>query len=74
MSEVKSDPQSESAAQRSWSSEENRATVSSYLTMLKKELRGEPYNKTEERRKLQRLLNGRSERAIEKNTRTSAQS
>lgn len=66
MSEVKSDPQSESAAQRSWSSEENRATVSSYLAMLKKELRGEPYNKTEEGRKLQRLLNGRSEGAIER--------
>jgi hypothetical protein len=42
------------------------ATVADYLEMLDAELRGAPYNKTEHRRRLQRLLDGRSDGAIER--------
>lgn len=50
----------------SWSQAENEATVSSYLSMLKRELTGEPYNKTEERRRLlAELDDARNEAAIE---------
>jgi Domain of unknown function (DUF3883) len=49
-----------------WSREEVEATVADYLDMLRAELRGEPYNKTEHRRRLQRLLPARSDGAIER--------
>lgn len=48
-----------------WSQEENEAIVSDYLSMLEAELSGIPYNKTEHRRNLQKLLNDRSEGSIE---------
>lgn len=49
-----------------WSREEVEATVSDYFEMLAMELRGEPYNKAEHNRNLQKLLNGRTKGAIEK--------
>jgi hypothetical protein len=48
-----------------WLPAEVAATVADYLVMLEHELRGEPYNKREHNRGLQRLLNGRSAGAIE---------
>ncbi|MGH8699954.1 MAG: DUF3883 domain-containing protein [Burkholderiales bacterium] len=50
----------------SWSREEVEATVADYLDMLTMELTGQQYNKTEHRRRLQRLLNERSNGAIER--------
>ena len=50
----------------SWSREEVEATVTDYLHMLTMELTGQQYNKTDHRRKLIRLLNNRSEGAIER--------
>lgn len=49
-----------------WSQIEVEATVASYMAMLSTELRGELYNKSEYRRNLQILLDGRSDAAIEK--------
>jgi hypothetical protein len=49
-----------------WSQIEVEATVADYLSMLKCEIRGEAYNKTEHRRALSRMLNGRSDAAIER--------
>ena len=49
-----------------WSREEAEATISDYFDMLAMELRGEPFNKAERNRNLQKLLNGRSRGAIEK--------
>jgi len=49
----------------SWSRLENEAIVADYLDMLELELRGEPVNKTEHRRRLTPLLNGRSDGSIE---------
>jgi hypothetical protein len=51
---------------RNWSREEVEATVSDYLAMLQEELTGRPYNKTEHRRKLSKLLHERSDGAIER--------
>lgn len=48
-----------------WSRAEVEATVTSYFEMLELELRGEDYNKSAHRRRLQRLLDGRTEGAIE---------
>lgn len=48
-----------------WSREEVELIVADYLQMLTLELTGQNYNKTEHRRKLQQLLNGRSEGSIE---------
>jgi hypothetical protein len=48
-----------------WSVEENRATVADYFAMLQAELRGDSYNKSALRRRLQAALNNRSEPAIE---------
>lgn len=48
-----------------WSQTENETIVSDYLVMLENELSGLPYNKTEHRRNLQKLLNDRSEGSIE---------
>jgi hypothetical protein len=48
-----------------WSREEVEATVADYLAMLSAELVGVPYNKAMHRRELMRLLNSRSEQAIE---------
>lgn len=50
----------------SWSREEVEATVSVYLSMLTSELKGEPYNKTQHRRKLLQILSNRSEGAVER--------
>lgn len=51
---------------RDWSREEVEATVRDYLSMLQEELAGRPYNKTEHRRKVSRLLHQRSDGAIER--------
>jgi len=48
-----------------WSREEVEATVADYLAMLSAELAGVPYNKAVHRRELVKLLNKRSEQAIE---------
>jgi len=50
----------------SWARAEVEATVADYLQMLTMELAGQRYSKTDYRRKLLRLLNGRSEGAIER--------
>src|SRR4051794_36194775 len=47
-----------------WSRVEVEATVAAYLEMLDQELRGIAYNKSEARRRLIGMLNGRSEGAI----------
>jgi hypothetical protein len=49
----------------SWSQLENEAIVADYLDMLELELRGEPVNKTEHRRRLAPVLSGRSDGSIE---------
>ena len=49
----------------SWSREEVEATVADYIEMLILQMTGQKYNKTVHRRRLQKLLNGRSEAAIE---------
>lgn len=51
---------------RDWTRTEVEALVADYLSMLACELREEPYNKTEHRRVLARLLNGRSDESIER--------
>lgn len=48
-----------------WSHEEVEATVSDYFEMLAMELRGEPYNKAEHNRNLQKLLKSRTKAAVE---------
>lgn len=50
----------------SWSREEVEATVADYFDMLTLQLTGQQYNKTDHRHRLQRLLNDRSEGAIER--------
>jgi hypothetical protein len=49
-----------------WSGEEVEAAVTGYLDMLGMELRGEPYNKAEHNRHLQRLLRDRPRGSIER--------
>ncbi|MGA3182176.1 MAG: DUF3883 domain-containing protein [Verrucomicrobiota bacterium] len=49
-----------------WSREEVEATVSDYLDMLAKELRGEDFNKAEHNRNLQVFLTNRSKGAVER--------
>lgn len=49
-----------------WSRKEVEATISNYFDMLAKELRGEPFNKAEHNRNLQKLLNNRTKGAIER--------
>ena len=49
-----------------WSRYEVEAAVADYLDMLAKELRGEPFNKAELNRRLQRLLTGRTKGSIER--------
>lgn len=49
-----------------WSREENEATVADYLEMLQLELAGVEYSKTEHRRNLVKLLDGRTEGAVER--------
>ena len=49
-----------------WTRLEVEATVADYFSMLEKELRDEPYNKSAHRRTLQPLLNDRTHGAIER--------
>lgn len=49
-----------------WSREEVEAAVADYFDMLSKELRGDPFNKAEHNRNLQRLLSGRSKGSVER--------
>lgn len=53
------------AERRNWSQVEVEAIVADYFDMLAKELRGEPFSKTEHRRRLMRVLDGRSDGSIE---------
>lgn len=48
-----------------WSDYENDAIVADYFDMLSKELAGVRYNKAEHRRRLSRLLSGRTDGSIE---------
>ena len=48
-----------------WSHKEVEAVVTDYLDMLNKELRGEPFSKTDHNRRLQNLLQRRSKGSIE---------
>lgn len=48
-----------------WSREEVEATVADYLDMLSAELTGVQYSKTAHRRRLVRILDGRSEQSVE---------
>jgi hypothetical protein len=48
-----------------WSEAEVKATVASYFQMLELGLRGQAFSKTEHRKALLPLLNGRSNRAVE---------
>jgi hypothetical protein len=50
---------------RGWAREEVEATVAAYFAMLRDELSGTSYSKAERRRKLQPLLQGRSEQSVE---------
>jgi hypothetical protein len=50
----------------SWSAEEVEAIVADYLSMLEKELRRVPYNKTAHRNALRPLLRNRSDGSIER--------
>lgn len=54
-----------SAVRRNWSGEEVAATVASYLSMLRLEYAGQAYSKTEHRRSLLKLLQGRTEASVE---------
>lgn len=49
-----------------WTRVEVEATIADYFAMLEAELRGENYSKTEHRKRLSRLLDGRSDGAIER--------
>lgn len=49
-----------------WSREEVEVTVAAYLDMLDQELRQASFNKSDARRRLRAMLNGRSEGAIER--------
>jgi hypothetical protein len=51
---------------QSWSREEVEAVVTDYFSMLQAELQRKPYNKSEHRRELRRLLNNRSDGSIER--------
>ncbi len=52
--------------QEDWSREEVEAAVADYFDMLAKELRGEPFNKADHNRQLQRLLSNRPRGSIER--------
>ena len=54
------------ATGEAWSEAENEATVSSYLSMLKLELAGKPYNKKFENAQLREYLHGRAAGAVER--------
>lgn len=58
-------PDSDSIAGTDWSPFEVEATVAAYFRMLDLELRGIPFNKAEENRRLQTLMPGRSKGSIE---------
>ncbi len=49
-----------------WSHEEVEAAVSDYFDMLAMELRGQPFNKAEHNRNLQKILNNRPKGSIER--------
>ena len=53
------------AAGENWSSAEVRAVVLDYMAMLKFELSGQPYSKTDHRRELLKKLDGRTEGSVE---------
>lgn len=55
----------EQRASRDWSENEIKLIVADYMSMLKAELAGEQYSKTEHRRRLKPFLNGRSDGSIE---------
>lgn len=52
-------------AREAWSLSENEATISAYFAMLRLELSGLPYNKSEHNERLRRTLNGRTKQAVE---------
>jgi hypothetical protein len=54
-----------SEARRNWSKSEVEAIVADYFDMLLREIQGQPFRKSEHRRKLARELDSRSEGSIE---------
>lgn len=52
-------------APKPWSTEEVEATVAAYFAMLRLELAGLPYQKSEHNERLRRLLNNRTKAAVE---------
>jgi hypothetical protein len=58
---------------KDWTADEVTLAVADYMAMLRKEVLGEPYSKTEHRRALLPLLHGRSDQSVEfKHANTSA--
>lgn len=55
----------EKAPRRDWTEQEVAAAVADYFAMLRKELFGEAYSKTEHRTALRRLLGARSDTSVE---------
>ncbi len=55
----------EKTPRRDWTEREVAAVVADYFAMLRKELFGEPYSKTEHRAALRRLLDDRSDGSVE---------
>jgi hypothetical protein len=58
-------PDDEKEARRDWTEAEVAAVVADYFAMLRKEMFGEPFSKTEHRAALRRLLTTRSEGSVE---------
>jgi hypothetical protein len=58
-------PDDEKEGRRNWTEVEVAHVVADYFAMLRKEMFREPYNKTEHRRALRRLLNARSDSSVE---------
>jgi len=58
-------PEEEKAQRRDWSEQEVAAVVTDYFAMLRMELFGEPYSKTEHRSALRRMLDDRSDGSVE---------
>lgn len=57
-------PEEEKVPRRDWTEQEVAAVVADYFVMLRKELFGEAYSKTEHRTALRRLLDDRSDGAV----------
>ena len=59
------DSEEENQARRNWSPKEVSLVIEDYFAMLRKDLLGESYSKTEHRTALRRMLTGRSDPSVE---------